>query len=344
MSSSGDMLEMVELLLGWLMSLVKPRRRIEVENLVLRHQVNILRRKAPRHMRLSRVDRPLMLWMDRLCPVVIDAVAVIKPETLVRWHRRGFRAFWRWKSRSRGGRPAIPRETRDLIREMSRANWLWGAPRIHGELLKLGIDVAQSTVAKYMVKRPRRPGQTWRTFLHNHADGIAAMDLFIVPTIGLKLLYCLVILSHRRRRLPPLRSDCSPDRRMGGPADSRGVSWDETPRYLLRDRDGVYGQAVKRRLRRFGIRDRPVGPRSPWQNGHVERMIGSIRRECIDHVIVFGEAHLRRLMAKYAAYYNVTRTHLSLAKDAPISRPIDRFGRIIAEPLIGGLHHRYARI
>jgi len=202
MSSFSGMLEMVQLLLTWLASLVKPRRRIEVENLVLRHQVNILRRKAPRHMRLSRVDRLLMFWMDRLCPAVIEAVAVIKPETLVRWHRRGFRAFWRWKSRSRGGRPAIPKETRDLIREMSRVNWLWGAPRIHGELLKLGIKVAESTIAKYMVRRPRRPSQTWRTFLHNHADGIAAMDLFIVPTIGFKLLYCLVILSHRVRPLP----------------------------------------------------------------------------------------------------------------------------------------------
>ena len=227
---------------------------------------------------------------------------------------------------------------------MSRVNWLWGAPRIHGELLKLGIKVAESTVAKYMVRRPRRPSQTWRTFLCNHADGIAAMDLFIVPTIGFKLLYCLVILSHRRRRLLHYAVTAHPTTEWVARQIVEAFPWDETPRYLLRDRDGVYGQAVKRRLRRFGIRDRPVGPRSPWQNGHVERMIGSIRRECIDHVIVFGEAHLRRLMAKYAAYYNVTRTHLSLVKDAPISRPIERFGRIFAEPLIGGLHHRYARI
>jgi hypothetical protein len=184
------MLGIVELLLNWLASLVKSRRRLEAENLVLRHQVNILRRRAPRRIWLSRADRLAFVWLYRLCPAMVDAVVIIRPETLIRWHRRGFKAFWRWKSRSRGGRPAIPKEIRDLIREMSRVNWLWGAPRIHGELLRLGIEVAESTVAKYMVKRPRRPGQSWTTFLRNHADGIAAADLFVVPTIGFKLLYC----------------------------------------------------------------------------------------------------------------------------------------------------------
>src|SRR5262245_35830624 len=182
------MLRMVELLLHWLASLVKSRLRLEAENLVLRHQVNILQRRASRRLSLSNADRLAFVWLYRRCPSVVDAVAIIRPETVIHWHRQGFTAFWRWKSRSRGGRPAI----RDLIREMSRANWLWGAPRIHGELLKLGIEVAQSTVAKYMVKRPRRPGQSWTTFLRNQAAGIVATDLFVVPTIGFKLLYCLV--------------------------------------------------------------------------------------------------------------------------------------------------------
>jgi hypothetical protein len=200
------MLGIVELLLNWLASLVKSRRRLEAENLVLRHQVNILRRRAPpRRIWLSRADRLAFVWLYRLCPAMVDAVVIIRPETLIRWHRRGFKAFWRWKSRSRDGRPAIPREIRQLIHEMSRANWLWGAPRIHGELLKLGIEVAESTVAKYMVKRPRRPGQSWTTFLRNHADGIAAADLFVVPTIGFKLLYCLVILGHGQRKLFTMR-------------------------------------------------------------------------------------------------------------------------------------------
>src|SRR6266404_5510089 len=178
------MLGRVELLLCWLASLVKSRHQLQAENLVLRHQLNILRRRAPRRVRLSSADRLVFVWLYRLCPAVVDGVAIFRPETLIRWHRRGFMAFWRWKSRSRGGRPAVPREIRRLIQEMSRANWLWGAPRIHGELLKLGIEVAESTVAKYMLKRPRRPGQSWATFLRNHADGIAAADR-VGPVVAL---------------------------------------------------------------------------------------------------------------------------------------------------------------
>ena len=338
------MLGMVELLLHWLASLVKSRRRLEAENLVLRHQVNILRRRASRRLWLSNADRLAFVWLYRLCPSVVDAVAIIRPETVIRWHRQGFRAFWRWKSRSRGGRPAIPKEIRDLIREMSRANWLWGAPRIHGELLKLGIEVAESTVAKYMVKRPRRPGQSWTTFLRNHAAGIAATDLFVVPTIGFKLLYCLVFLAHGRRELVHHAVTAHPTAEWVARQMTEAFPWDTAPRYLVRDRDAVYGHVVRRRLRALGIRDRPTAPRSPWQNAYVERLIGSVRRECIDHVIVFGETHLRRIVSMYASYYNEARTHLSLGKDAPISRPIERFGRIIAEPMVGGLHHRYARI
>src|SRR5215469_10720786 len=201
MPSFRDMLRRVKLLLDWLASLLKCRWRLQAENLALRHQLNILRRQAPRRLRLSNADRLVFVWLYRLCPTVVEAVAIIRPETLVRWHRRGFKAFWRWKSRSRGGRPPVPREVRDLIREMSRMNGLWGAPRIHGELLKLGIEVAQSTVAKHMIKRPRRPGQSWETFLRNHADDIASADLFVVPTIGFRLRYGLLILGHSRRRL-----------------------------------------------------------------------------------------------------------------------------------------------
>jgi len=284
---------MVGLLLRWLTSVAKSRRRLQAENLVLRHQVNILRRRASMRLRLSNADRLAFVWLYRLCPSVLDAVVIIKPETLIRWHRRGFKAFWRWKSRSRGGRPPIPREVRDLIREMSGMNGLWGAPRIHGELLKLGIEVAQSTVAKYMIKRPRRPGQSWATFLRNHADGIAAADLFVVPTINFKLLYGLVILGHGRRRLIHYAVTAHPTSEWIARQIVEAFPWDQTPTYLVRDRDGVYGAVVKRRLRGLGIRDRPIAPASPWQNAYVERLIGSIRRECIDHVIVLGEAHLR---------------------------------------------------
>ena len=227
---------------------------------------------------------------------------------------------------------------------MSQTNWLWGAPRIHGELLKLGIEVAESTVAKYMARRPRRPGQSWATFLRNHRAGIAATDLFVVPTIGFKLLYCLVFLAHGRRELVHHAVTEHPTAEWVARQMTEAFPWDTAPRYLVRDRDAVYGHVVRRRLRGLGIRDRPTARRSPWQNAYVERVIGSARRECIDHVIVFGETHLRRIMSMYASYYNETRTHLSLGKDAPISRPIERFGRVIAEPMVGGLHHRYARI
>ena len=337
------MLRMVALALGWLASLVKSRRRLQAENLVLRHQLNILRRQASGRVRMSNADRLAFVWLYRLCPAVVDVVTIVRPETLIRWHRRGFKAFWRWKSRSGGGRPPVPGEVRNLIREMSRVNGLWGAPRIHGELLKLGIEVAQSTVAKYMIKRPRRPGQSWATFLRNHTDGIAAADLFVVPTIGFKLLYGLVILKHGRRRLIHYAVTAHPTAEWVARQVVEAFPWDQAPTYLVRDRDGVYGAVVKRRLRGLGIRDRPIAPSSPWQNAYVERLIGSIRRECIDHVIILGETHLRRIMSLYANYYNQTRTHLALGKDAPIGRSVESCGRIIAEPMVAGLHHRYSR-
>ena len=188
---------------------------------------------------------------------------------------------------------------------MSMANPLWGAPRIHGELLMLGIDVAQSTVAKYMVPRSRRPpSQNWKTFLRNQAAGIASIDLFVVPTAFFKLLYGLVILGHDRRRLIGFGVTSHPTAEWIARQVTEAFLWDEAPRYLLRDRDGAFGPAYKRRIRAMGIRDRPTAARSPWQNGHAERLIGSIRRECLDHVIVFREADLRHVLKAYASYYN----------------------------------------
>jgi hypothetical protein len=215
---------------------------------------------------LCNADRLALVWLFRLYPGVVDAVTILKPETVIRWHRRGFSAFGRRKSRSRDGRPAIPREVRDLIRDMSRGNRLWGAPRIHGELLKLGIEVAQSTVAKYMVKRPRRPGQSWTTFLRNHAAGIAAADLFVVPTIGFKLLYCLVLLVHGRSELVHYAVTAHPTAEWVARQITEAFPWDTAPTYSVRDRDAVYGQVVRQCLRTLGIRDRPTAPQSPWQN------------------------------------------------------------------------------
>ena len=242
----------------------------------------------------------------------------------------GLSPDWRWKSRSRGGRPKVPVEIRRLIREMSLANRLWGAPRIHGELLKLGLEVAQSTVAKYMVKGGRGRSQTWKTFLRNHAAGIAAMDFLVVPTVDFKSLFVLVILRHQRRRLISLSVTANPTAEWIARQITEVFPWNDVPDYLIRDRDGSYGHAVTRRLTAMGIRDHPTAPRSPWQNGHAERLIGSIRRECLDHIVVFGDAHLRRILAAYAGYYNDLRTHLSLDKDSPGHRPIQRLGQLAA--------------
>ena len=318
------MIQLLRLLCGTLIGLLRSSARREAEILVLRHQINVLRRKSPNRPALSNVDRLLFVLLSQLVPSTLDALSVIKPATVIRWHRAGFR--------------------RQLIRDMSLANPLWGAPRIHGELLKLGIDVGQTTVAKYMAKRRRPPSQGWRTFLRNHADGIAAMDLFVVPTISFRLLYGLLIMQHRRRQILWLGVTAHPTAEWIARQLSESYGWAAAPRYIVRDRDAVYGDIFIRRLQAMGIRDRPIAARSPWQNGYAERLIGSIRRDCLDYVVVFGERHLRHLLESYQRYYNEARTHLSLSKDAPAPRAVQAVGSIIAKPFLGGLHHQYVRI
>jgi transposase InsO family protein len=326
-----------------LIGLFRSRAALEAEILVLRHQLNVLRRKSPKRLAFGNVDRLVFAGLYRVAPGVLDALKILKPQTVIRWHRAGFRAYWRWKSRPRGGRPNTPADIRQLIRDMSVANPLWGAPRIHGELLKLGIDVGQTTVAKYMARRRQPPSQGWKTFLRNHADGIASMDLFVVPTISFRLLYGFLILRHSRRELLWLGVTARPNAHWIARQLTEAYGWQQAPRYIVRDRDGVYGDIVIQRLRAMGIRDRPISPRSPWQNGYAERLIGSIRRDCVDHVVVFGERHLRHLLNSYQKYYNEARTHLSLHKDAPIPRTIQTVGRTLAMPVLGGLHHQYFR-
>ena len=289
-------------------------------------------------------DRLIFAGLYRIAPRVVNALAIVEPETVIRWHRAGFRLFWRWKSRCRSGRPKLALEIRQLIRDMSLANPLWGAPRIHGELLKLGIDVSQTSVAKYMAKHRRPPSQGWKTFLRNHADGIASMDLFVVPTFSFRLLYRLLIMLHGRRQMLWLGVTAHPTAEWIARQLTEACGWERAPQYLIRDRDRIYGEIFKRRLHAMGIRDRPVAPRSPWQNGYCERLIGSIRRECLDHIVIFGERHLRHILLSYMEYYNGARTHLSLNKDAPVSRVVQAAGRILPKPILGGLHHHYGRI
>src|SRR5271169_4840542 len=318
----------------------KSRSRLEAENVVLRHQLIVLRRNVRGQVRLTNSDRWFFVYLYRWYPSILNALTIIQPETLVRWHRVGFRCYWRWKSRRRGGRPQIDTDLRMLIRRMSVENPIWGAPRIHGELLKLGFEVAQSSVAKYMVRRRRPPSQGWRTFLRNHAPDIAAMDLFVVPTIGFDLLYAFVIVWLDRRNLVWINVTSNPTAEWIARQITDAFPWDEAPKYLLRDRDRIYGACVTRRLRAMGIRDKPVAPASPWQNGFAERLIESIRRECVDHFVVLGEAHLRRILQAYARYYNDVRTHRSLGKD----RPVQRSGLIKSYAILGGLHHQNVRV
>ncbi len=295
-------------------------------------------------MRLTRVDRLLWVWMSQVWDGWQDVIVIVKPETVLAWHRRGFRLFWTWKSRRRLGRPSVPRDVRELIRTMARANPLWGAPRIHGELLKLGIDVSQATVAKYMPRHRRPPSQTWRTFLTNHVDQIMAADFFVVPTATYRLLFVLVILAHERRRVVHAAVTAHPTAAWTAQQLREAFPADEVPRYLIRDRDAAFA-GIGPTATGMGIHEVLTAPRSPWQNGYAERLIGSIRRECLHHVIVVNETGLSRVLSRYLAYYHDSRTHLSLTKDSPEPRPIapPTIGPVVAIPQVGGLHHRYDR-
>jgi transposase InsO family protein len=338
------MLVILHLLVMFVADIFKSRRRLEAENLFLRHQLNIALRQASPRLRLRGSDRALVVWMTRLWPSLIGAAQVVQPETILRWHRAGWKAFWRWKSRKRAGRPKIDRGLRDLIRRMSKENQQWGASRIHGELLMLGFEVAQSTVSKYMVRGGTPPSQSWKTFLRNHAQAIAAIDLCVVPTLTFERLFAFLVLGHGRRQLLWFEVTRHPTAEWLARQVTEAFPWTSAPAYLVRDNDGAYGHVFKSRVRAMGIRDRPISPGSPWQNGYAERLIGTVRRECLDRMLIFSESHLRRVLASYAAYYNQARTHLALQKDAPLHRAVQRSGVIVAIPILSGLHHQYVRI
>ena len=278
-------------------------------------------------------------------PQVLNALVLVKPATVVHWHRKGFRLDWRWRSR-RPGRPKMSSEIRDLIRQMSLANPLWGAPRIHGELLKLNIEVSQATVGRYLPWRPKVPSPTWRSFfLHNHLTDIAAIDMFVVATATFRILYAVIVLGHDRRRVIHFDVSRNPEQVWLSRQMTEAFPWDTAPHYLLRDRDASYGPPFRDRVWVMGMKEVVTAPRSPWQNLYVERLIGSIRRECLDHIIIFNESHLRSILSGYFQYHHWTRTHLSLDEYCPQPRRIQSAsaGNIIAFPEVGGLHHRYER-
>ena len=321
------------------------RRQLILENLALRHQLSVLQASSHRRLQLTNLDRALWTMLRHRWSEWKRALVIVQPETVVRWHRQGFRFYWRWKSRAHGGRPRFDPQVRALVRRMSLANPLWGAPRIHGELLKLGIEISQTTVAKYMPRRRRPPSQSWRVFLKNHRKDMVSIDFFTVPSATFQVLFVFLVLAHDRRRLLHFNVTKHPSAEWTAQQIVEAFPWDTAPRYLLRDRDAIYGDHFRRRVAGFQVAEVLIAPRAPWQNPYVERLVGSIRRECLDHVIVFGEAHLRRILGAYIDYYHGSRTHLSLDKDAPNPREVQSptMGEVIELPEVGGLHHRYER-
>jgi putative transposase len=324
---------------------LKPRLALQTEILALRHQIIVLKR-SPNRPRLRSWDRFLWIGLLRFWPQWRSALIIVKPETVIAWHRKGFQLFWTWKCRhGKSGRPRIPEEVRDLICTMSKNNSLWGAPRIHGELLKLEINVSQATVAKYMIRHPKPPSQTWRTFLINHSKQLTSIDFFTVPTISFRILYVFLVLSHERRRILYFNVTSHPTAEWTAQQLLNAFPYDSVPQYIIRDRDCIYGEVVQRQLKELGIQQVLTAPRSPWQTPYVERLIGSIRRECLDHIIAINEASLRTTLRSYFSYYYDSRCHLGLNKDSPEPRESQppHVGRIHEIPKVGGLHHRYER-
>ncbi len=333
-------------LLSTILAGFQTRFALQVEIVALRHLLNVMRRSVPSRPKLHASDRFLWVLLSRFWPDWRSALILIKPETVIAWHRRGFRLFWTWKSKhGRSGRPGISREIRDLIRTMSKANIIWGAPRIHGELLKLGIEVSQATVAKYMVKPSKPPSQTWRTFLENHVRQMVSVDFFVVPTITFRILYVFLVLAHNRRRIVHFNVTEHPTAEWTAAQLVQAFPWDKAPRFLLRDRDSIYGAVFTAQAKSLDISEVLTAIRSPWQSPYVERLIRSIRRECLDHVVIMNEISLRRHMVSYLEYYHSSRSHLSPGKDSPDGRDVQspKMGNIFAVPKVGGLHHRYER-
>ncbi len=336
---------MVRFLLRALLAPFRSRLALQAENLALRHQLAVYRRTCARP-RLKTADRILWSWLSKIWTGWRDALMIVQPKTVIAWRRRKFRDHWTKLIRSgKQGRPAVAREVRDLIRRMSSANPLWGSPRILGELSRIGIVVAKSTVEKYMVRNRKPPSPTWKTFLNNHITDIVAIDFFVVPTVRNKILYVFLVLAHDRRRVLHFNVTSNPTAEWTAQQIVEAFPWELSARYLIRDNDKIYGEAFQKRVQNMGLQEVPTAPRSPWQNPYVERLIGSIRRECLDHVLVLNERHLRRVVGKYLDYYHRSRTHLSLEMDCPEHREVCDVGhgRVIEIPKVGGLHHHYER-
>src|ERR1700690_516546 len=330
--------------LAYLRAFLRTRHDLGLEILALRQQVAVLKRRHPRP-RLNNLDRWFWLVLRRLWSRWAEVLILVKPETVVDWHRAGFQLYWRL--RSRGGGRKIGGDVFEIVRRLACENPSWGAPRIHGELLKLGLDISERTVSRYLARRLPRPGdaaKNWLAFLSNHREAIAAMDFFTVPTVTFRLLYCFFAIDHGRRRILHFNVTGHPTAEGVVQQLRETFSDSDRHRYVILDRDSKFSAEVIGFLRSSGIKPVRTSVRSPWQNGVAERWVGSARRDCFDHVIALNEAHIRRLAREYMAYYHADRTHDGLGKDTPSGRAVEVRpigAELISQPRVGGVHHRY---
>ncbi len=329
----------------FLMGAFRSRLSLQLEIAALRHQLSVYQR-AHRRPAIASSDRFLWSVLARVWRGWRDALFLVQPRTVIRWQRKRFRAYWCGLSYGDcRGRPSISPELRTLIRRMWQANPTWGSPRIVGELQMLGFDIAKSTVEKYRPKLRKPPSPSWRTFLQQHMRDTVAIDFFTVPTVRFRVLFVLIVLSHDRRKIVHFNMTEHPTAEWTAQQLVEAFPWEPPPRYLMRDRDVIYGKYFRKRARSLGMKERPIALRSPWQNPYVERVIGSIRRECLDHAVVLNERHLKRLLRGYFAYYHQWRPHRSLGMDSPDGRSVHspELGEIIEFPAVHGLHHYYLR-
>ncbi len=333
-----------KLIFGIIKLIFRDKTDLVLENLALRHQLSVLERK--KKPKLKNPDRIFWAWLSRIWPSWKSPLILIKPETVIKWHRKGFKLYWRWKCRHKVGRPTVPKEIRNFIRQMRLENPTWGTPRIHSELLLLGYDICETTISNYMVRQKKPPSQTWKTFLKNHAIDITAVDFFTVPTATFRILYCFIVICHHRRKIVHFNVTYNPTAKWTTQQITEAFPYDSALKYLIRDRDRIYGDFFVQRVNRMGIKEVKIAPKSPWQNAYAERVIGSIRRECLNHFIIFNEKHLLKILDEYVDYYNNCRTHLSLDKNSPMPREVEKpeQGKVTAIPKVGGLHHLYKRV
>jgi putative transposase len=341
------MFDLFPLLFGLLARLFRSRESLLIENLVLRQQLAVFKRKHGRP-RLAAMDKCFWIALRRFWSSWKTALIVVTPDTVVRWHRAGFQLYWRYLSRARKqpGRRPVSQEIRELIFKMVAQNPTWHAPRVHGELKMLGFEISERSVARWMQRAPRDPdsAKRWLTFLRNHREAIAAMDFFSVPTITFGVLYCFFVLGHDRRRILHFNVTRHPTSAWIVQQLREAFPYESTARFLLFDHDSKYGTEVPVAIRTMGITPVRTAVRCPWQNGVAERWVGSCRRELLDHVIAINESHLKRLLAAYVDYYHRDRTHCGLQKQTPEKRPCCAArGAVVSWPRVGGLHHRYER-